>query len=102
LKIGDAALIQVYLPFNDRSESSCDSFMAELIVLVTCFNQIKHSYPNIVILGDFNCDFADMSENGINLIKLMRTLKIGLPLDISTDQDFEFTYWKIKTDQVIT
>jgi hypothetical protein len=102
LKVGDTALIQVYLPFNDRSEFCCENFKNELIVLETCFNQIKQSYPNIVILGDFNCDFTNISENGINLIKLMRTLKIGLPLDISTDQDFEFTYWKIKSDQVIT
>jgi hypothetical protein len=101
LKIGKSAIIQVYLPFNDRSELCCENFNRELIVLETAYKCLCFSHPDLVIVGDFNCDFSHKSENCTNLVKKLRELDFGPPLDLVFEQQFEYTYWKIRTDKII-
>lgn len=103
LKIGVThSIIQVYLPFLNYKNriTSIDDFNEELRILNTSILDLQQSNYEVLINGDFNCDFSNPNHNTQTLAKYLASIKFK-PLDIYTQQEFNFTYWKITKNKLI-
>jgi len=95
-------LIQVYMPYYDNSEISTAAFEMEIGLLNTIINENKLKYE-LLIMGDFNCDLHNKKQtpNTKLLKKIMKEQSLA-PLDLHFKQHFDFTYFKMTDDGIVT
>ncbi|RNA17696.1 RNA-directed DNA polymerase from mobile element jockey-like, partial [Brachionus plicatilis] len=104
LKIGNHALIGVYLTYNDNSFENKIIKEQEFQVLTRMYKNLRDSY-SVLILGDFNCDVKRSNSNDKLMNNWLKENKFVCQ-DILQEKFINYTYFKADAkswiDHVVT
>lgn len=95
LKINKLAIIGVYLAYKDSTDtkSSEMQFELECNLLRESINDLENNGYEVIIMGDFNVDFAKPHKHNKILIQMMNMYNLA-PVDIYKPQEVSCTYLK--------
>ncbi len=100
LLINNLAIMNVYMPFG-KDEESVLEFEIELNLIMKLIDTFENEKREIILTGDFNCDFSESTINTKRLREAM-LLKRFIPVDLIHEQERDFTYFKVINNELKT
>ena len=100
LKINKLAMVQVYLPFFENNDAAKLEFKIETATLEQTIAELEKSGHEIIVIGDFNCNFDEQNANTKEMKRLLKANNMT-PLDLTLTQDYGYTHYQVRKGELI-